>query len=303
MRQDKLFKHLSVQKAEQKYFTVLIRALYKGNFGILEGKLFFLNYDNLKLVENLWKFISWSVLIQSPNWTNTSHLEGFLEKLLTTPNKIIQPFIILCPTYKKDGTPGLNDKLGRTSKVGITNFLILISKLEEMLGNFYKIDPLCYFGTLAIEQYDKLDKEEWIKQIKNNLIMLEEELSKLDKRIKIIRTDDILELEEKIGYAGFIDKALIDRNKDRIKTIIDRNRAFYVAKMGWSTEDSDTRSNNSITTYNILGQYFSTNIINPVFLYTANSYEKAIAYNLENSPKLWILYPKKDENKSIIEFN
>ena len=86
--------------------------------------------------------------------------------------------------------------------------------------------------------------------------MLEEELSKLDKRIKIIRTDDILELEEKIGYAGFIDKALIDRNKDRIKTIIDRNRAFYVAKMGWSTEDSDTRSNNSITTYNILGQYF-----------------------------------------------
>lgn len=299
MIREQLIKLLSITDSQQDLFNHFLRAFYNKR-----KELFVKNYkdispNELDLIKALWELISYFQNISSNNWLNFKHTQRWLEEILDSESPTIQPFALFCPSYIKDGTPDLNVSFGDTTKTGILNFISFTKKLETILKDKVAIKPLVHIGTLALEQYPLKTKKYWLEAIENNRKQIQVEFKNRGLKFDVIATHTITTLNEKIGFEGEVNSDLINKNLNKLKSVFERNKRFYIDTMNWSEEISDERTKVSISTYNILGHYYKDNYLNPIFFYTANSYEKAIAYNLENQ-NLLIIYPKKDSNQNIV---
>jgi hypothetical protein len=302
MLKSTLFVKLDIKIHQIKLFNYFIRSLYNCNLGKTIKQEFDLSEKYLDEVIVLWEILIIFEEISSENWLNLTNVQKFVENLLKSKDKTIQPFALFCPSYLKEGKPGLSPHIGKTTITGVNNFIYFCKKLQAATNSLYSIKPLIHFGVLALELYDSLEIEYWIKNIEANRKQIEEKFLENNFDCTVTSTSEIPYLFKKIGYSGNKDDLLLKRFVKETKTIFDRNYTFYVDNMKLSEEYSIERTSNSITTYNILGHYYRENLINPVFFYTANSYEKAIAYNLEGQ-SLLIIYPKKDDYQNIIDFS
>lgn len=252
----------------------------------------------------MWNFIVWVNSNHAENWINFDGLTTILTKILSSQDKVITPFIIMCPSYIKNGGVGFNDILGRTSTVAIENLKYLSGRLNEFFPD-YTIKPICYFGDLGIEQYSQKPDTFWDAEINKNIRLIKNFVPEISfDNITLLKLSDENDLDLNIGRAGSVDKNISSEFHKEILGVKIRNRTFYCDNLGWSQEDSDNRTDISETFYSLMGKYFNQKFQIPLFLYTANSYEKAVSYNFLNPPKdkLWIIYPKKIEN-SIIRFS
>lgn len=283
---------------EQKLTNLVRRSLVSGGFAKLTRSGVLIDQKLSSHAKEITQLLLYLNQISCRNWLNHKHLYSWLCNIWQDKNYTLTLTSILCPTYKKDGSPGLNNVLGRTSKVGLQNIKHLHDYLQRNIGANFNIQIKVFFGNLSVERYADLNQGTWRKMLKNNLALLNEEAAKIELSTPIIPTDSISLLHNSIGYIGHIDPILSARN-NRTESMYMRNRAFYVNKLGWSEQESDARTANSITTYSILGQYLTNALTNPIFFYTANSYEKSFAYNITTTRPLPIVYPRKSANGDI----
>ncbi len=303
INQSQLKSELKILDLEHKLFTLLCRALLGSKLATLNKNQIEIDSAQLDLVSRTWNFIKKVNFYHAINWISFDGLTSFLTRLLSSKSKEINPFIIMCPSYHKDGSVGFNNTLGQTSLVALDNFKFLCELLHSNFPE-YKISPVCYFGDLGIEQYAKADNKFWDDEVSKNYNLIEVGINKINfTHCQLLKLSDESLLSLQIGRTGQIDKEISTNYAKEIEAVKIRNRTFYCENLGWTKEDSDNRTEISATFYSIMGKYFNDKFQVPLFLYTANSYEKAVSYNLttDTKNKLWILYPKKIEN-NIIEF-
>ena len=303
VNQKKLKNFLKVEIGSDKFFTLLCRALIQSKIATLNQNQIVVDESYLNLVTNIWNFITWVNSIHAENWINFNGLTTFLTKILSSKDKIINPFIIMCPSYIKNGEVGFNDALGRTSTVAIENLKYLSDQLNVFFPD-YIIKPICYFGDLGIEQYIQKSDTFWDVEITKNIGLIQSFVTEISfNNLILLKLSDENHLDLNIGRAGSVDQDISSKFQKEILGVKIRNQTFYCDNLGWSQEDSDNRTDISATFYSLMGKYFNQKFEIPLFLYTANSYEKAVSYNFLNPSKnkLWIIYPKKINN-AIIKF-
>lgn len=292
IKQPDLKLKLMVSRDHGKMFSDLCHSLLRAQIASLDGVHIQISEKNLKEVQFIWKFILWLDCNQSRNWMNHQALIKLCSDLMT-PEMTITPLILLCPSYRKDNRPGLNSTIGRTSQIALLNARRLFDAITTLFPS-HEVSLQVFFADLSLELYEELDESEWNIQIKSNIDLLRAESARIGLKCTIKKLSTIEVLSKQIGKAGFRDVDLLSQNQSKIEGIKARMRHFYCDQLGWSREKADSRTENSITSYSTMGKYFDEAFKSPIMLYTANSYEKAAAYNLQNvSNPMFIFYPHK----------
>jgi hypothetical protein len=285
INQSQLKSKLAILDSENKVFTLLCRALLNSKLATLNKNQIVIEDSHFDLVTRTWIFLKQVNLYHATNWISFDGLTSFLTRLFSSETKIITPFIIMCPSYHKDGSVGFNNTLGRTSIVALGNFKFLSEQLHVLFPEF-TIQPVCYFGDLGIEQYAKASNQFWDGETLKNFTLINSHLANLNfTDCQLVKLSDEDFLNSQIGRAGNINKEISTNYFKEIEAVKIRNRTFYCDNLGWTKEDSDNRTEISATFYSTMGKYFNEKFEVPLFLYTANSYEKAVSYNLTTDKK------------------
>lgn len=299
--QKKLNKLLNVNNSNRKLFGVLLKSMRKiGILKLNENKYHLEDNSLLKRIDEVWRLVNYIDFIYSPNWMSFDLLSHFIKQYFI--NNEIDIIGILCPTYSKTGFVGLNNEIGQTTKKAISNMISFLNACNEICPEC-DIKAICYYWDLSLEQYELQPHEDWEIQIKNNLSKIEDYIKDKGYDLKIKRMSEDKYLLDKIWFYWEHDLQLIENNIWLSKRIKERNSLFYEQILHRSKEKSDARSELCICSYSYMGEYFISTYNNPLMLYTANIYEKGVAYNfLNNDRKMFIIYLKKDD-WSIIELS
>lgn len=299
--QKKLNKLLNVNDSNRKLFGILLKSMRKIDMLRLDENKYYLEDDSLlKKIDEVWRLVNYFDLIYSPNWMSFDLLSHFVQQYFTTNE--IDIIGILCPTYNKTGIVGLNNEIGQTTKKAISNMISFSSVCNEICPEC-TIKIICYYWDLSLEQYELQSHEEWEIQIKKNISKIEDYIKDKGYDLKIKRMSQDMYLFDKIWFYWKCDFQLIQNNIWLSKWIKERNSLFYEQILHRSKEKSNARSELCISSYSYMGEYFISTYNNPLMLYTANIYEKGVAYNfLNDNRKMFIIYLKKDD-WSIIELS
>lgn len=298
INQKKLTTLLDIKDSNRKLFGVLLKASWKaGVLQLIKGKYILENEGGIIKMKTIWNLINYFNDIYCPNRMNFDHLSYFIQQYYKENQ--IDIVVILCPSYKKTGTVWLNEEIWQTTKKAIHNTTQLINKYRELCPEC-QVNTHFYYGDLSLEQYSLQPTEAREAQIQNNISQINNYIKDQWFTIKLKRMSEINILFETIWFSWVHDPQIIKNNIWLTKRIKERNTLFYEQILLRSKEKSETRSELCISSYAIMWKYFTETLKNPLMLYTANIYEKWVAYNfLWNRKSMFIIYLKKD-NWSII---
>lgn len=262
-------------------------------------------FDDLKFVLEKTKGLRAKKIKQIFEWfrfLQSIEIVGWRPKMMTRQiirilgrnNKNCKVFFyaLFCPSYKKgaDKFGFRTDDVGKTTKIGIKN-LVTIWKKTQRLGFFCQA-PLAIFFDIAIEQAEKVLKNNGLKDLKINIKNLRKSLPKSVKFIKLSQLNN--KLFKKIGYKGIIRNPLpIPQNN--FKRIIERGKKFYQL-FGWTNKQVFERSKIIATSEAMVGEYLKKRFPNGIMVYTPTMLERGAVYSgmKFNTNPLAIVFPKKD---------
>lgn len=262
-------------------------------------------YKDLKLVtevcdeeglgtEKLHKILSWFLFLQS------SEIVGWRPKELTrkithllienSRENTLVLYSLFCPSYRKgvDSFGFRVDGVGETTRKGISRLEKFYRKTLEL--GFEIESPVAIFFDLAIEQYEKVTKNNSLCEIEKNISNFKNELP---KNFRFHRLSDFRIFKENIGYRGIYKKDVEDIPLDTFFRIIERGKKFYKL-FGWTDEQITERSKIIAASEAFVGKELRKIFPNGIMIYTPTMLERAAVYSghdFKNNP-LPIIFPK-----------
>ena len=253
--------------------------------------------NNLNTLTKIALFLEWINLNETENIRSSEETSKLIDSLLITllKNKKFEIVALLCPSYKKGvGTFGFNTTIGESTKKGIHNTALVKHKLTE-LG--FNVNTTIIFGDLVLENYEEISKNNLWKELEENIKSAEKYTKITDPEITFLKLSEYADATKKIPIEGINGEPnLID--KQTYDLVLKRNKNFYINQFGWNNAKVVQRTKILACTYPVLGEFFRDNFKNFLFVYTANSLERARMYqgNKEKSDPIPIFFPKKNSS-------
>ena len=281
-------------RLERDINLLVTRAKQTGTVEIPSQNNIIISKNNLKILTKIALFLEWMNSNETENIRSSEEtsklIDGLLNSLLY--NKKFEVIALLCPSYKKGiGAVGFNKTIGESTKRGIDNTVLVKNKLSE-LG--FNVNTTIIFSDLVLENYNEILKHNLWEELNENINSANIYIKHKDPEIIFLKLSDYPEAQKNIPLKGVEnDSKLVD--KQTYALVLKRNKNFYTNQFGWDYDKVENRTKILACTYPILGEFFRNNFKNLLFVYTANSFERARMYqgNKEKTDPIPIFFPKK----------
>ncbi len=204
---------------------------------------------------------------------------------------------LLCPSYKKGiNCIGFNKEIGETTKRGIKNIKTTLEKLQEL--NFLS-EGVVVFSDLVVENYNEMINNNQFLEIKHNIASVKDFVFKNAPNLKLKLLSDFENFKEIMPVQG-IDGEPDLVSKDLFNIVLKRNKTFYGQQFGWPEEKIIKRTKILACSYPVIGDFFRKEFSPFLFVYTANSLERARMYQgtKEKTNPIPIFFPTKIKHSS-----
>lgn len=241
----------------------------------------------------------WSFLAQESNeefrdqYTTKVLAKALIRSINKKESLII--YSVFCPSYKKGvGAVGYTGILGSHTQKTINKLVNFVYKSNQA---GVETKGLVYFSDLLLENYNRLKKTDFKKDLLNNYDQFRKMFFKLDfrKLITVKLLSDVPPFKEYIGGKG-IEKGIIDVPAEIINLVKERNNVFYKGILGWSEKQVEERTKILLRCYSFMGDYFRKNLPDGIMYWAESAYERGRIYHgMKQELPIPIIYPKKDD--------
>ncbi|MFH1643747.1 MAG: hypothetical protein ABIA74_01070 [bacterium] len=273
---------------------LITRAKQVGLVNEFGNQKILLNDKSFDILSRISKFLIWINENETPNLRTFYETKKLIDDLLfcILNGETYMVFAFLCPSYKKGiGAIGFNREIGETTKRGIkiTN---TVYKLLKSLGVAVKCQII--FSDLVIENYDKIFELGLLSGMKSNIESTRLFTQATDPEIFFNKLSEFSEITEIMPLKG-IDNIPNRISNSTYQLVLKRNINFYKAQFGWEDKQIIERTNILACSYPVLGDFFRAKFSRFLFVYTANSLERAKMYQGEQYQlnSIAIFYPRK----------
>jgi len=221
----------------------------------------------------------------------TMRLIDFLIEAIDSRKELVV-LALLCPSYKKGiGEFGFNKEIGESTRIGVDNTGRVYGTLRDMGFN---VRMVIIFADLVIENYKEITSHNALGDLQSNISSARSYLAEKSDLAEFHKLSSFNYIASRLPLCG------IDDNWNSIdfstyQLVLKRNMNFYINQFGWTTDKVVARTKTLASSYPIIGDFFRNEFGNILFVYTANSYERAAMYqglDAKTNP-IPIFFPKK----------
>jgi len=235
-------------------------------------------------------------------WRSKQMTKALVSQLLAPflGHRKLTIFAIFCPSYKKGiGSFGFRtDGVGETTRLGLKNLADLYNCAVK--NNIPLNKPLGLFFDVAVENHQKVVKNNGLSDLNINFENLKKEATKLSFPFIFQKISKIPELFEKIGYQGIICGPL-PISRASYSRILERGRKFYQL-FGWTEKEVVFRTKVIARSEYLVGKWLRKEIMPAILVYTPTMLERGEIYSgrqLATNP-FPAYFPRKDEEIATI---
>jgi hypothetical protein len=217
---------------------------------------------------------------------NKGSLRNLLQQLATSilGNTAIAVVSIFCPSYKLgSGAIGYNDSIGSTTKSNI-------ARLCQIEALFFDYGIACaitiYFSDLLLENYPLLLGTAYREDLAQNY----QDLVCSTSPWKVQLLSALGGLVTSVGEQGATSPQPTI-NPDAFAIVLDRNKAFYQDKLGWSETQTTQRTRDLALNYPYLADEINAAHPTGLYYWSESAWERSL---LMPNLALPIVFPHKD---------